>query len=445
MIAEPGFQRARREEIATETREIEQELLRCVRCGACMGSCPVYAQMHHEGGVARGKLMLIQAAMRDGARLGEGEKRYLEACLLCGACTQSCPNRVDTPAVVRAAREILVTAGVSGGLTHFALRRMLPSPRGLAALLKIARSARALWARRIPASSGLHLRFVHDLAGRPRWIPEIARRFALEMGFSTRFSGHGVKVALFTGCVNNYLRPSVIEASVRALGKLGAAVIVPKNQACCGLPSLSSGERGAAVALARRNLEAFFPGDSPWPEHIVTPCGSCAYLLRKHLPRLLADDPERAERARAFGERVLTFSQFWAKGSPGQVSGQPAQGPILTYHDPCHLSRGLEEMATPRKLLNSLSAARFVEMASADRCCGFGGTFHLSRADLSKGIADIKVASILASGASGVVTECSGCNLWLSEQLAEVAPGIQVLTTVEALERYSPGGSNTSK
>jgi glycolate oxidase iron-sulfur subunit len=347
---------------------------------------------------------------------------------------------VDTPRVVQAARAELARRKAGGRFKRFVLRKILPSRKLLPRLLKGARFTRALWAAKIPRDAGLHLRLLRGPRGERRRLPRLAKPFFLDRPRPEPAAG--TRVALFVGCVSNYLRPEAAEAAVTGLQRAGASVIVPAGQGCCGLPAYGAGEDDAAARLARRNLDALLPagGRGSWPEAITTPCASCAYMLGKYLPALLARDPLLSERARELSKRVVPFSRLWVrlKGVAGEGPGRRAEGPgpRLTYHDPCHLSRGFGEQDAPRFLLTSLPGAHFVEMEHPCHCCGHGGSFNVSHYDLSTEIARHKIELVLATGADLLVTECSGCTLQLAEALSRIQPGFEVISTAEALERY---------
>jgi glycolate oxidase iron-sulfur subunit len=400
-----------------------------------MAVCPVYRATQHEGGVARGKLMTIQAHHDRELGLTRRYRDLITSCLLCGSCTQSCPNRVETAAVVRAARAELAEKKKLGWFKRLVLRKILPSRRWLPALLRGARWSRCLWAAKIPKDSGLYIRFSGKQTRRR--IPPIAKKFFLQGDLPRGPAGEGMKVAVFAGCVSNYLRPQAAEATLRVLKDLGADVWVPGEQGCCGLPAFGAGEVGGARKLALRNLEAFLPAGGPVPDAITTPCASCAAMLKHHLPELLPDDP----RAQQLAERVVPFSRLAAKLGGGAdsaeaVSAEAVAGPLLTYHDPCHLSRSFGEKDAPRQLLTALPGARFVEMEHPCKCCGHGGSFNVSHYDLSVAISEQKVDSVLSSGADLLVTECSGCLMQLAEVLGRQRPGFEVITTPEALFRF---------
>jgi glycolate oxidase iron-sulfur subunit len=430
---------AGRKTVDPDDKRLKAEIDRCVRCGACMAKCPVYFATQREGGVARGKIALTRADEIGRLEGGKTFQFHLSACLLCGSCMAVCPNQVDTPLIVQAERAKLAKAKRTGRLKSFVLRKILPSRRVLPRLLTGARFTRALWAAKVPGDSGLHIRFLRGPKGERHRIPKITKPFFIKRAKKETEGSKAADVALFAGCVSNYLRPQAAEAAVSGLTRLGASVTVPTDQSCCGLPAFGAGETRAARKLAIRNLDAFLPVDGPWPTYITSPCASCAYMLSKHMVELLSDDADTARRAREFERRVVPFSSLWLKlqedrGLPG--SGGEKSGPLLTYHDPCHLKKGLSESDAPRKLLTSLPNARFVEMSDADDCCGQGGSFCISHYDLSVAIAKRKVEGVLNSGADVLVTECSGCLLQLAEALNSQKPGIEVILTSEALLRF---------
>lgn len=67
--------------------------LSCIRCGACMNTCPVYRRSggHSYGTTVPGPIGSILAPVRDGAT----HKSLPFACSLCGSCTDVCPVKID--------------------------------------------------------------------------------------------------------------------------------------------------------------------------------------------------------------------------------------------------------------------------------------------------------------------------------------------------------------
>lgn len=89
----------RTELLAGEFRDI----LRCIRCGACMNHCPVYLSVggHAYGWVYPGPL----GAVLDPALVGLEEAAHLpNASTFCGRCEAVCPVRIPLPNLMRAWR-----------------------------------------------------------------------------------------------------------------------------------------------------------------------------------------------------------------------------------------------------------------------------------------------------------------------------------------------------
>jgi L-lactate dehydrogenase complex protein LldF len=88
------------------------EALRCVRCGACLNTCPVYRQTggHAYGWTYSGPIGAIIAP----ALLGLEEAMPLPfASTLCGACADVCPVRIPIPDLLVHWREKAVDAGLT--------------------------------------------------------------------------------------------------------------------------------------------------------------------------------------------------------------------------------------------------------------------------------------------------------------------------------------------
>jgi len=73
-------------------------------------------------------------------------------------------------------------------------------------------------------------------------------------------------------------------------------------------------------------------------------------------------------------------------------------------------------------------------MPNADRCCGMAGTFSGHFYDLSKRIADKKLAAIDATGADVVVTGCPGCEVQLIDSTVQKGKPVKVMHIMELME-----------
>lgn len=208
-------------------------------------------------------------------------------------------------------------------------------------------------------------------------------------------------VSLFIQCLVDSMYPDVGEAMVTVFDRLHIAVDYPANQTCCGQPAFNSGYRREAAAAARHFIEVFENS-----EIIVCPSGSCVHMVRHHYPELFADDPTWQDKAREIGKKTFEFTQYLVDELHITELGASYNGKV-TYHDSCHLSRGLNISSQPRALLSQVRGLEFIEMQDSDTCCGFGGTFSVNYPEISTAMVDDKINNILASGADTV----TGCDI----------------------------------
>ncbi|MBN9082417.1 MAG: iron-sulfur cluster-binding protein [Rhizobiales bacterium 62-17] len=118
-----------------------QEMLRCIRCGACMNHCPVY---HAVGGHAYGWVYPgPMGAVLTPSLIGVAEAGHLpNASTFCGRCESACPVRIPLPKLMRHWREReferhLSPATVRSGLALWAFFAKRPKLYGLAARIGV--------------------------------------------------------------------------------------------------------------------------------------------------------------------------------------------------------------------------------------------------------------------------------------------------------------------
>jgi len=88
-----------------------QEMLRCIRCGACMNHCPVYQTIggHAYGWVYPGPMGSVLTPSYVGL---ENALDLPHAATLCGECSVACPVKIPLPDLLRKLREKQVDRGL---------------------------------------------------------------------------------------------------------------------------------------------------------------------------------------------------------------------------------------------------------------------------------------------------------------------------------------------
>ncbi len=219
------------------------------------------------------------------------------------------------------------------------------------------------------------------------------------------------KVGLFVTCLVDLFRPSVGFAALKLLEDAGCVVAVPRTQTCCGQPAYNSGDRGDATAVAKGVIAAFEGFD-----YTVAPSGSCAGMIKKHYPGLLAGEPEWRMRAEALAAKTFELVSFLTDVlGVSRVSARHAGS--VTYHDSCSGLRELGIQRQPRQLLGTVEGLELKELPGADVCCGFGGTFCVKYPDISNAIVEKKTAEIAGTGAETLLAGDLGCLLNMAGKL----------------------------
>jgi L-lactate dehydrogenase complex protein LldF len=148
---------------------VHRRSLQCIRCGACMNTCPVYRRSggHSYAATIPGPIGSILEPSRDAAR----HASLPFACSLCGSCTDVCPVRIDLHQQLLAWRGELLRTGNGGrraravlSAAGIVLRR--PALTNMAAALA-RRVGRALPTRWLVRLSGAW--------GRERELPDLPR------------------------------------------------------------------------------------------------------------------------------------------------------------------------------------------------------------------------------------------------------------------------------
>ena len=218
------------------------------------------------------------------------------------------------------------------------------------------------------------------------------------------------RVGLFVTCLVDMHRPSIGFAALRLLEQAGCSVEVPRAQTCCGQPAYNAGDRRTARDLAVGVLAAFKGYD-----YVVVPSGSCAGMLKHHLPHLFDDDPNQRDEADALASRVYELVSFLTDVMGVTDTGARFDGTV-TYHDSCSGLRELGIKQQPRDLLKA-AGATVVEMTEPEICCGFGGLFCVKYPEISVRMVSDKTKDIVATGADTLLAGDLGCLMNMAGRL----------------------------
>ena len=410
---------------------IFSQVLRCVRCGACANVCPVYRMVggHKYGHIYIGAIGLIVTYFFHGR---DKAKNLVQNCINCGACKAVCAAGIDLPRLIK---EVLARIQDEGGhpLTSLLLSKVLRSRKLFHTLLRSARIAQ----KPVTDDSQYlrHLPFIFAKEQNFRALPAIAKEPFRDRWIKLKpeVPDPQYRVALFSGCVQDFVYPEQLEAAVKLLADRNVALEFPMEQSCCGLPVEMMGEKDAARDVARQNMNAMLNVNF---DYIITLCASCASHLKVGYEKLFEHDPSMTDQVRSFTEKVYPLSAFLNDVLNIDAEGFERSGIKTTYHAPCHLCRGLGVTEAPHALIEK-AGLKFYPAEEEETCCGFGGTYSSKFPNISAQILSRKLDDFNKTGADILVTECPGCVMQLKGGVKKRGDRLKVMHIAEALEKYS--------
>lgn len=414
--------------LATMLKELDDQLVNCMRCGMCQAVCPLFAETGREADVARGKLALLDGLASEMLQDPDGVNERLNRCLLCGTCAANCPSGVKVSDIFLKGRAIMTGYLGLSPVKKAIFKGMLANPRLFDTLLSIGAKFQGLFtkeANELLGSSCARFnapviadRHFKGLAKKPlhKIVPEM----------DTLPRGDAPRVAIFVGCVVDKIFPHVGESTLKALTHHGCGIYLPKGQACCGIPVISSGDTATFDKLVRMNLELYKDAEF---DYLVTACASCTATIKELWPSMYSGYSGDKFDIQRIADKTMDISQFLVDVmgiEPSEISGAD-----VTYHDPCHLRNSLGITAQPRTLLNASEGCTLKEMPEAASCCGCGGSFNLNHYELSEKIGNRKADNIEASGAKTVATSCPACMLQITDMLSQRNATVGVKHVIE--------------
>jgi len=129
-----------------------REMLRCIRCGACMNHCPVYSVIggHPYGGTYPGPMgSVLTPALTSLEEAGD----LPNACTLNGRCQEVCPVKIPLTDMMRAMRERQWRQGLTKARSRWAIRAWAALARR-PLIYRLATRAAVIGMRRFLASNG---------------------------------------------------------------------------------------------------------------------------------------------------------------------------------------------------------------------------------------------------------------------------------------------------
>jgi glycolate oxidase iron-sulfur subunit len=385
--------------------EANQILRACVHCGFCTATCPTYVLLGDELDSPRGRIYLIKEMLENDRPATAEVVKHVDRCLSCLACMTTCPSGVHYMHLVDHARvhiENTFRRPFFDRTLRGLLAALLPYPgRFRAALVAgfLAKPLAPLFAAvglksvaamlrlsRLPAKSSLPRQRVYPPAGRRKG-----------------------RVALLAGCANKVLKPSINDATIRLLNRLGIEVVIADGEGCCGSLVHHMGREAQAHAQAKANIDAWIAEmDAGGLDAIIINVSGCGTTVKDY-GFMLRTDPAYADKAARISASAKDVCEYLATLRMPAPAG--ATGLTVAYHAACSLQHGQKIVRQPKELLSKMGFA-VKDVPEGHLCCGSAGTYNIVQSDIARGLRDRKITRIeqlepdvIAAGNIGCITQ----------------------------------------
>jgi glycolate oxidase iron-sulfur subunit len=413
-----------------DIRASNEILRKCVHCGFCTATCPTYVLLGDELDSPRGRIYLIKDMLESGEPASARVVKHVDRCLSCLSCMTTCPASVNYMHLVDHARAHIQKTyrrPVLDRVIRWVIAAVLPDPHRFYASLRLAALARPLAPlfRLVPALKPI----AAMLALAPRIDSEVQSGGTHNVHPAT--GGPSARVALLTGCVQPVLAPHINAATIRLFNRLGAEVVTPPSQGCCGALVHHMGREATAHDAAKRNIDAWMAEiDGEGLDAIIINASGCGTTVKDYA-HMLREDAAYAEKAKRISHLASDVTEVL-----DTLNIKPSVSlPKITvaYHSACSLQHGQQIHELPKRLLAN-AGFDVVDIPEGHLCCGSAGVYNVLQPDIATRLRDRKVENIGRVAPDIVAAGNIGC-------ITQIAAGTDtpVVHTVELLDWVTGG------
>ena len=399
------------------------EILRaCVHCGFCTATCPTYQVLGDELDSPRGRIYLIKDMLENERTPDVKTVKHIDRCLSCLACMTTCPSGVHYMHLIDTARAYIednYKRPLSDRALRWVLARILPYPTRFRIALLGAKIGRP-FARFIPDP---RLRAMLEMA--PKVIPPVSRNDDPQT-FSV--ADKKMRVALMTGCAQRALNTDINDATIRLLTRLGAEVVIPEGQGCCGALTHHMGKEDESHATAAKNIRAWVAEMDAGLDAIVINTSGCGTTVKDY-GHMFRNTDLAADAARV-SAIAMDVSEVLMKLDLPEGEDKNTR---VAYHAACSLQHGQKIKTFPKDLLRK-AGFTVLEPADSHLCCGSAGTYNLMQPEISKQLKTRKVKTLEALTPDIIAAGNIGCMMQIGSGTAT-----PIVHTVELLD-WATGG-----
>ena len=360
----------------TSFDELERSVALCLKCGMCTYSawpdcyplCPIYQRHRVYTASAGGLLYLVRAVAESKIGYTSTMAELAYECSLCEACDMCEIIPVPPPHVT--------PSEVTRFLRHQLVKQHM-----------------------IPERIG---QVYHQIQKDPDYM---GRKTGLRL--PEKVKDDSASTVLFVDGIHTEGERRIYESAIRLLEKAGKTIaLFDEGESGYDLYDLGFWDELSELVRSRSRQMKNLDG-----KEILFINPHCQEFVTKRYPEI---EPElRQVTGRHFTEFLANVFKEGKLKVKGELSVK------VSYHDPCHLSRGLGVHKAPREVLSFLGV-ELIEMGRHGEntyCCGAGGR-NRAFSDFSNWVAEERLREFRETGAELLLTACPHCK----EAFQEVLP-----------------------
>lgn len=378
----------------------DEILRRCVHCGFCNATCPTYQISGDELEGPRGRIYLIKE-MLEGKQISASTEQHLDSCLTCQSCETTCPSGVEFAELIEIGRSHIDHLGqrpASTRIKRWIMRKVFTRPKLLKPLVRLSTLIGMSNHSQPTQSYRSNKQAVQQTSGISN-----PKTSASQTNKSYK------KVILLDGCVQSVTAPSINDSLCELLNCIQIQAIRHTQVSCCGALDHHNGDELAALSHIKHNIDTWWKDIEDGVEAIVMSASGCGVMVKDY-QRLLAHDPEYAEKAKKISQLTQDASEFFSQYS-FTSRGQPQ---TVAFHAPCTLTHGQQINGIVETILRQ-SGHHVVNFKDKHLCCGSAGTYSLLHPDTAATLRTNKLRNIEQHQPDIIATANIGCLMHLQQ------------------------------
>ena len=373
--------------LTPEGQEADRILRSCVHCGFCASACPTYQVLGDELDGPRGRIYLIKELL-EGSPASDTTRQHLDRCLTCQSCETACPSGVEYHKLLNIGRAHVEQANprsLGQRVVRWLARTLLPQRNLMTLLVRSGQAIRWLAPGRLKQL----------IPARQPLLPKFQRH-------------HPRRMLMLKGCVQPGLSPNINAATRIVLDKLGIEATEVEGERCCGALSFHLNDQDAGLAMARHNIDIWWPHLAAGAEAIIMTASGCGQFVKDYA-YLLREDPHYRDKAQTVVDKVKDISEILSQEDIAPIKLIPSiLADELAFHCPCTLQHG-QQLGEPTQTLLQQLGFNLQPVADSHLCCGSAGTYSLFQPELSRELKQRKLTALQKGQPKQIISANIGC------------------------------------